>query len=187
MKPGYRKRRFLLFFVSGLILTTAILFMVERFRTPLPPDSLLQRSDITLTRFRHTATEEGKVVWTLSAERADYDRKADAAALEVVKATYMTKDNIPILAYALSGFVNIHTKDMLLEGSVKIEHPEYTAKSEKMEYIAKENLILSPKPVTVESEGLLIISDTLSYSISDGLIHFIGNVKGKLHGSMPSP
>ncbi|TWI77294.1 LPS export ABC transporter protein LptC [Desulfobotulus alkaliphilus] len=187
MKPGYRKRRFLLFFVSGLLLTTAVLFLMERFRAPLPPEALLQRSDITLTRFRHTATEEDRVIWTLSAERADYDRKADAASLEDVKASYMTKDRTPIRASALSGFVNIHTRDMLLEGEVRIEHPEYIVKSEKMEYRAKENLILSPVPVTVESEGLRILSDTLSYDMSDGLIRFKGNVKGKLHGAMPSP
>ncbi|MCW7752827.1 LPS export ABC transporter periplasmic protein LptC [Desulfobotulus sp. H1] len=187
MKPGRRKRIFLILFAAGLITTTLLLFLVERLTLPLPPESLLQQSDVSLSNFRHTATENGKITWILTADRADYDRKGEAVGLINVLVTYITAEDIPISARARSGLLHMTSKDILLKGSVTVEHPEYTLLSEELHYKSENQQLISPVKTEVRGQGLQVKSDAASYDIPKNRIRFQGNVKGMVHDAPPSP
>lgn len=182
-----RKRILLIFFALGLLLVTFLLFLAEHFTAPPPADPSLQGSHIALSRFRHTATENDRILWTLSADRADYDRQGGMAELSGVTVTYINEDNTPITAQARTGFAETQTGNLRLAENVRLLHLQYHLETEELRYTSPEKTLVSPVKTRVTGPRFLVESDAASYDLPSGCLRLTGNVKGVLHAPQSSP
>ncbi|MDY0163887.1 LPS export ABC transporter periplasmic protein LptC [Desulfobotulus sp.] len=187
MTPFRRKRIFFMLFALGLILVTLLLFLVEYLTAPPAAPTSLQRTDISLSRFRHTATEKERILWTLSADRADYDRQAGMVEMTGVMVTYISEDHTPLTARSHKGLADVNAKDVRLTEKVEVTHPLYLLESEALLYASDTQVLASPVKTRVTGTQFQMEADAASYELPSGVLRLTGQVKGVLHAPMSSP
>lgn len=181
-----RKRLFLLLFALCLVLVAAVFVLVDRLGTPVEGDrtSSTPRSELTISNFRHTATEKGRVLWTLEADRAEYRRNARIVDLSTVKIDYIQEDGTKVTATSARGVANMTNHDLELTGAVTVASPDYTVKSDHLQYNAENKTFLSPGKTFISGEGFHVEADSAEYEMVSGLLFLTGNAKGELHESL---
>lgn len=176
-----RKRLFLLLFALGLILIAFLLVVLDRGGAVSDGDGVIKDADLTISNFQHTATEKGKILWALKADRADYRKSDKLVGLLVVNIEYFQDDGTKVIATSRKGFANTGTHDLKLMGDVEIVSPEYRVKSEELNYVAESKTFISPGKTFITGEGFDVEADSARYETTSGLLFLSGNVKGALH------
>lgn len=184
MKMNRRKRLFLLFFSLGLVLTVLLLVLMDRSKNPASSEEdFMSGADLTISNFQHTATEKGKILWTLEADKAAYRKKDKLVGLFSVKLDYFQEDGSKITATSKKGLANTGTHDLKLMESVEVISPAYRVNSEELSYIAESKTFISPGKTFISGEGFFVEADSARYETASGLLFLSGNVKGELHES----
>ncbi|MDL2286920.1 LPS export ABC transporter periplasmic protein LptC [Desulfococcaceae bacterium OttesenSCG-928-F15] len=185
MKMNRRKRLFLLFFSLGLVLTVLLLVLMDRSKTPVSSgeEDFVRGADLTISNFQHTATEKGKILWTLEADTAAYRKQDKLVGLFSVKIDYFQEDGSKITATSKKGLANTGTHDLKLMESVEVISPDYRVNSEELSYVAEIKTFISPGKTFISGEGFFVEADSARYETASGLLFLSGKVKGELHES----
>lgn len=184
MKINRRKRLVLLFFSIGLILVVCFLVLMDRAKAPSKDEEVVVKgSDLSISDFQHTATEKGKVLWALKADRADYHKKDKIVGLISVNIDYFRDDGSKVTATSKKGLANTGTNDLELMESVEAISPDYRVKSNTLRYVAESKAFVSPGKTFIWGEGFRVEADSARYEMVSGLLFLSGNVKGEIRES----
>ncbi|WP_460594684.1 LPS export ABC transporter periplasmic protein LptC [Geomonas sp. Red276] len=112
--------------------------------------------DISLQKVHYTETKEGKKRWDLTADRAEYNKKADTTSLTGVRFAVAGNERTgELLVTAQRADYNNSTRDLTLTGEVhgtSSKGLEFFAPS--VSYVAARSLIKSEDRVRLVDQGL---------------------------------
>lgn len=186
MKPGARKQYVLLLIFAGLILSVIAVFLANDAVSPDSAETGSSAADLTISRFRHTATENGRTSWTLEADSAQYFRQKDAVRLVDVNTVFFTETGQRVQATATHGEADIATRDMRLSGNTIVTYPGYRLETEVLTFSQSQQRLNAPEKTTVTSEFMIVQSDGAAYDLTTRELFLTGNIQGEIHG-LPDP
>lgn len=177
-----RRIKYILFFCI-LCLAVSILVVFSRHRLgpgnssqPEPPEST--EAVLSIQRFRHTATQDGRKQWTLEADSAQLHADPSEARLINIHARFFLENGLTLTLTADRGVLQLDTNNMSASGHIVIRTPEYTIESENLHYDHQLHMIQSVSPVNVTGPSFLLKSGQMAYSIQTGEITCTDHVEG---------
>lgn len=175
---------FILFFAAVL----AAIFLGDRYgaeETELPERPEKSEATLSISRFAHTATREGKKEWTLVADTAEMfegSREVELSRLEVV---IFTKDGEEIKMYADHGWTNLASKNIRAWDNVVVCHPEYTLRTQRLNYQHDSRIIETDTPLEVIGNAMVFTADAARYEIDDEKTTLTGNIESWFDATLP--
>jgi len=165
-------------FLISLILAVFIRhkILLKNTKAPLPPDTT--DATLSINKFNHIATKNGEKQWFLEADSASFFAEKNMARLSDISVTFYFKDDENILLRADEGVLNTKTNDMTISGNIVATMPEYTLKTENLNYHHHSHIIYINSPVEISGSSVTLKGDTMSYEMQTGILICNGNVKG---------
>lgn len=177
-----RRIKYILFFCV-LCLAVSILVVFSRHRLdpestsqPEPPEST--EAVLSIQRFRHTATQNGRKQWILEADSAQLHADPSEARLINICAHFFLENGHTVTLNADRGVLQLDTNDMNVSGHIVIQTPEYTIESENLHYDHKLHMIQSVSPVNITGPSFLLKAGQIAYNIQTGEITCTNHVEG---------
>jgi LPS export ABC transporter protein LptC len=142
------------------------------------PESALQIKD-----FRRAKIENGRKLWELFGDEANYFKEQKEAVIKKPRffyydrkgeATETTGDRARLF------FNEKELEKMQLEGGIQVTFQGYVLKSEEATYFAETGRILLPKRATVAGNGLEVEGSRMEVELEVKKVRLIQNVKTKI-------
>ncbi len=184
IKQSHTPRKVNVFLYSVIILLISLILAVfirhkmisKNTTTLLPPENT--EATLSIKKFHHTATKNGNKQWFLEADSAQFFAEKNMARLTDISVTFYLEDDQNIFLRADKGQLNTKTNDMTISGNVVVTMPQYTLKTESLNYHHHSHIININSPVKITSSSITLTADTMSYKMKSGVLKCIGNVKG---------
>jgi len=176
------------FFLAAVALAaaSALLFGLVRHggdADPLPaPDFLPPGRDLSLTDIRQTAVKDGKVQWTLSADKAWLAEAKNRARLQAVKGVLYpgSGEGKPLDLSAGAAVINTKTNDVSLRGGVKLLYGSYVLETESATYKDRQKRVRGDQRFLLSGGGLVVAGDAFVYDLDAGRVVVTGNVEAAI-------
>lgn len=143
--------------------------------------SMTREGDISISRIRHTATRDGKTEWVLEAESAHVVNARNHAVLKEVTVTFFLKDTSKVRLSAHTGILNYKTNDIEVNGDVVVQRGIHRLRTEKLSYGHRQRMFVAKVPVTISSESINLVADSMSFDLNKNRTFFEGNVRTTFH------
>jgi len=150
--------------------------ILKNTKTPPPPDNT--EATLSIKKFHHTATKNGAKQWFLEADSASFFADKNMARLTDISVTFYLKNDQNVYLRANAGQLNTKTNDMTISENVVVTMPQYTLKTESLNYQHHSHIININSPVKITSSSITLTADTMSYKMKSGILKCIGNVEG---------
>jgi LPS export ABC transporter protein LptC len=176
-----------LFLVIGLF--AALSFYLARHRLPggAPPTPEAPghtEAELSISRFHHTASREGKTQWSLEADSAEYFADNSRVRLRNVSVTFFPASGQPKTRLSSeAGILQLDTHNMEVSGNVVVENSRYRLETEILHYHEDSNIISADKPVRITSAAAELKADEMRFNLKSGRLVCLGHVKGTLAGA----
>jgi LPS export ABC transporter protein LptC len=122
---------------------------------PSPP-TIAPEKQGEMQEIRLTEIQEGEKKWVLTATDADYLKDKDRIYLKKVWVEVFGKNNDNVTITGDSGFINIKSRDLTLEGNVQAHTTDYEFSSDWVHYDPKTHLLVAPGPIKVQGARLYL-------------------------------
>ena len=142
------------------------------------PESALQIKD-----FRRAKIENGKKIWELYGDEANYFKDQKQATIKKPRFYYYNKQGDVAETTGDSARLFFNEKElekMQLEGGIQVTYQGYVLKSEEATYFADAGRIVLPKRATVVSNGLEVEESKMKIELEVKKVRLLQNVKTKL-------
>jgi len=184
IKQPHTPRKVNVFLYSVIILLISLIFAVfirhkmilKNVKPPLPPDNT--EATLSIKKFNHTATKNGDKQWFLEADSAQFFTEKNMARLTDISVTFYLKDDQNIFLRANKGQLNTKTNDMTISGNINANMPQYTLKTENLNYHHHSHIIHINTPVEITGSSIKLTADSMSYEIKTSILKCNGNVEG---------
>ncbi len=138
-------------------------------------------AELSINRFHHTATREGKTQWTLNAASAEFFSDSNRVRLTDLSVVFLphspqSKTNLT----ADSGVLDVNTHDMSISGNIIVKNRQYQLKTESLHYSHESHIISTNKPVDIAGPAVQLRADTMTVDLTDGHMECKGHVKGTI-------
>lgn len=142
------------------------------------PESALQIKD-----FRRAKIEDGRKVWELFGDEANYFKEQKEAVIKKPRFYYYTKKGE--VAETTGDTARIFFNDrelekMQLRGAVQVTYQGYRLKSEEATYLANGERIVLPTRVTVAGNGVQLEGSRMEIELEVKKVRLVQNVKTKI-------
>jgi LPS export ABC transporter protein LptC len=152
-------------------------------RNPLKALDYLPDSALHIRDFRRTKFEEGRKVWELFGDEADYFKDQKEAVIKGPRFYYFdekgntaeTRGEVARLFFA-----ERELEKMELRGGIEVKYQGYTLKSDEAVYLPAAAQIVLPTRTTVVSNGLEVEGSRMEVELEDKKVRMLRNVKTKL-------
>ncbi len=171
--------------IVALSVALAAAVMVRQFRS-IPPESarpLSPEIDMSLAKLDFSEMRGNDKLWDLTADRADYDKKAGAAILTGVKAQIYDSKAGGMVVTSQTGWY--HEQQHLIKMQKKVHivtKKGMTFDTEQLEYRTAPGLILAEQPVKVRDGRLTLTARGMEMSLNDEKVRFRGPVEAVIEG-----
>lgn len=176
-----RQTKGALLIIGILILSVVLgLFAARRQKDlPAPADMTEEEKNatITLEGIHHTDIREGKKDWLLEARSAVYQMEEKRASLSTLRATFYTRDGVPVSLSAASGTWKMDSNDLEVHGNVVLKNEQYEMQTEALTYMHAKRMFLTRSPVTIHGATFDQKANGMTYLLDSGLINFEGDVE----------
>ena len=142
--------------VASLMVIATIVFRMQREVAPkLSVRKLPLQVDISLQKFHYTETKQGVKRWELTAERADYNKKADISYLSGVSFVVLGNGGVgDLVVTAKRAEYHNGTRDIALIGDVVGKSDKgYGFSAPRVEYVAARSLLKTSERVRLTDIG----------------------------------
>jgi len=152
-------------------------------RNPLKALGSLPESALQLKDFRRAKIEEGRKVWELFGEEANYFKEQKEAVIKKPRFYYYNKKGE---AAETTGdrahlfFGERQLEKMQLEGGIQVTYEGYVLKSEKAIYLAAEERIVLPTRATLSGNGVELEGSRMEVELEIKKVRMVQNVKTKI-------
>ena len=152
-------------------------------KNPLKALDYLPESSLHLKDFRRSKIENGRKVWEILGDEANYYKEQKQAVIKNPRFYYYDKkgQTAETTGEVAKVFFNGKELEQLqLQGSIQVNYQGYTLKSEEAIYLPDKQRIVLPKRATVVSDGLEFEGASMEVELEDKKVRLLRNVKTKL-------
>ena len=142
------------------------------------PESALQIKD-----FHRSKIEDGRKVWELFGEEANYYKDRKEAVIKKPRFLYYDKKGEIAETKGDQALVYLNDKElerMELKGGIEVKFQGYVLKSEEANYTPAKDQIVLPNRTTVVGEGISLEGARMEVELEEKKIRMIREVKTKI-------
>lgn len=143
----------------------------------------LPESALRIKDFRRAKVENGRTVWELLGEEANYDKDQRQAVVQKPRFIYYDKKGEIAEASAEIAHVYLNDKEvekMQLDGGIELSYQGYVLKSQEAIYLPAKEQIVMPQRTTLTGEGLELQGSSMEVDLADSKVRLLRDVKTKL-------
>lgn len=157
---------------------------VEEFKkNPLKALDTIPESALQMKDFRRAKIENGRKLWELFGDEANYFKEQKEAVIKKPRFYYYNKKGETAETTgnrARLFFDDKELQKMQLEGEIQVTFQGYVLKSEEATYFADTGRIVLPKRATVTGNGLELEGATMEVDLEVKKVRLVRNVKTKI-------
>jgi LPS export ABC transporter protein LptC len=183
-KPGNMRQKHVKLLLIGIILILSAIiggvFLNFRYTTT-PVEEPIRPAEtgaaFSISRFEHTAMREGEKDWTLNADTARLFSEVQRVELDDMKAVFLLENGGEVTIHADDGEMNMISKNIRAWGNVIVSHPEYTLKTESLNYRYDSRIMIIDTPLEITGNAILFTADSARYEMETETLTFEGNIE----------
>ena len=142
------------------------------------PESALHMKD-----FHRAKVENGRKVWELFGDEANYYKEQKEAVIKKPKFYYYDRKGETIVTTGEQARIYLNEKEldhMELIGGIEVSFQGYKLESEQAQYLPAKDQIVLPNRTSVIGEGLALEGSRMEVEMESKKIRLINNVKTKI-------
>lgn len=150
---------------------------------PLKALDALPESALQLKDFRRAKIEEGRKIWELFGEEANYFKEQKEAVIKKPRFLYYNKKGEVAETTGETARLFFGEKElerMQLDGSIQVNYEGYVLKSEKAIYLAAEEQIVLPTRATLTGNGVELEGSRMEVELQVKKVRMVRDVKTKI-------
>ena len=143
----------------------------------------LPESSLHMKDFHRAKVENGRKIWELFGEEANYYKEQKEAVIKKPRFYYYDKEGESIETIGDQARIFLNEKELErleLSGGVRVTFQGYVLKSEHANYLATKDQIELPTRTTVTGEGMELEGSRMEVEMEAKKIRLITNVKTKM-------
>ena len=141
-------------------------------------DALPEGANVSIGKFRQTASRDGKNEWELNARAAHYMDKDKQAVLEKISMTFFLDNDRQVLMTADQGTFKTDTQNVQVSGRVELTSDNVTLTTERLQYRHDRKLLWTDTPVAINGETFQLQAEQMQLDMKAQKTVFEGNVQG---------
>ena len=141
-------------------------------------DALPDGANVSIGKFRQTASRDGKNEWELNAKAAHYMDKDKQAVLEEISMTFFLDNDQQVLLTADHGTFKTDTQNVKVTGRVELTSDDVTLTTETLQYRHDSRLLWTDTPVAIDGETFQLQAKQMQLDLKAQKTVFEGNVRG---------
>jgi LPS export ABC transporter protein LptC len=152
-------------------------------KNPLKALNYLPESALHLKDFRRAKIENGRKVWEVMGEEADYYKDQKEAVIKRPRFIYYDRNGAAVETAGEVARMFLGDKDLeklQIEGGIKVQYEDYVLKSEEAIYLPAQQRILLPKRTTVVGGGFEVEGSSMEVELESRIIRLLQRVKSKI-------
>jgi LPS export ABC transporter protein LptC len=152
---------------------------------PVAPATIAPEKQGEMEKVRLTEIQDGVKKWVLTADNADYLKDKDRIYIKQVWVEVfgpnqdVATDDIIITGD--SGFINVKSRDLILEGNVHAKSAEYEFTSDLVHYNPQTRVLSAPGPVKVQGSRLYVEGKGMTVDLKNHKLDLAQHTVTKLH------
>ncbi len=171
--------------VTAMIIGIVVAISVKGSKQVSPPpvlQQLPQNIDVALHNARFTNIRDGRAVWELVADRAQYDKNGDVAYLSGIRMKFAkTRSSGAVTVTAARGEYQSKTRNVKLRGAVHmVSENGSTFTSESVDYLASRSLFRTADAVAFRHQRLALSARGMEMDVTDQKVRFLGAIDATL-------
>ena len=144
-------------------------------------EALPEGANVSIGKFRQTASRDGKNEWELNAKAAHYMDKEKQAVLEQISMTFFLEPDRQVLLTADHGTFKTETQNVLVSGQVELTSDNVTLTTDRLHYRHDHKLLWTDTPVTINGESFQLQAERMQLDMDAQKTVFEGNVQGNFN------
>jgi LPS export ABC transporter protein LptC len=152
-------------------------------KNPLKALEYLPDSALKIKDFHRAKIEEGRKVWELYGDEANYFKEQKEAVIKKPRFYYYNKKGEIAETTGDTAHLFFNEREMekmQLEGGIQVTYQGYLLKSEKATYLAAEEKIVLPTRTTVAGSGVELEGSRMEIELESKKVRLLQNVKTKI-------
>jgi LPS export ABC transporter protein LptC len=142
----------------------------------------LPESALRIKDFHRSKIENGRKVWELFGEEANYSKEQREAVIKKPKFYFYDKQGEKAETEGEEARLFLTEKElekMEIQGGIRLSYKGFVLESEQAHYFPSKEQILFPQKVTLVGDGLALEGSTMEVALEDQKIRLEQNVKTK--------
>jgi LPS export ABC transporter protein LptC len=152
-------------------------------KNPLKALDYLPESSLQMKDFHRAKIEEGRKVWEIFGEEAQYSKEHKEAVITKPRFYYYDKKGEAVETLGDEARIYLNEKELeklVLRGGVQVTFQGYVLKSEEASYLPAKDQIVIPNRTKVTGEGLELEGASMEVELETQKIRLVNNVKTKI-------
>jgi len=176
----------------AILVVTATIGIVaaiyQKGSSPVPPEQASQNLplniDVALRKARFSESRDGRIVWSLVAEQAVYDKNGETANLNGIRMEFASQGPAgKIVVDALKGTYSAKNKKVTLRGKVHVETQSGAVfDTETLDYSASLSRFSTTDKVTFRQSRMSLEAHGMTLDVDKQVAHFLKSVDATVAG-----
>lgn len=152
-------------------------------KNPLKALEYIPESALQIKDFQRAKIEDGRKVWELFGDEANYFKEQKEAVIKKPRFYYYNKKGETAETTGTTARIFFNDKElekMQIEGEVQVTYQGYVLKSEEATYFADTGRVVLPKRTTVAGNGLEAEGSRMEVELEVKKVRLLQNVKTKI-------
>jgi LPS export ABC transporter protein LptC len=188
-----RKRRRLILLIAILLSLGGVAYKVgesiwimklrEIKENPLKALDSLPESALHMRDFHRSKIEDGRKVWELFGEEANYYKEEKQAVIKKPRFYYYDKKGEIAQTTGETARIFINEKElerMQLAGGIEVSYQGYTLRSEEAIYLPAKQQIVLPSRAVVIGQGIELEGSSMEVQLEEKTMRLLRNVKSRI-------
>lgn len=164
-----------------LVVTATIGIVAVIFRkgsSPAPPEQVSRQLplniDVALRNARFSESRDGRLVWSMVAERAEYDKTGEVATLDRIRMEFVRQaPSGSITVQAAKGSYSTKTRNISLRGKVHVTTESGAVfDTESLDYQASRSRFSTEEPVSFRQQRMALTARGMTLDVDDQVARF---------------
>jgi LPS export ABC transporter protein LptC len=152
-------------------------------KNPLKALDYLPESALHVKDFRRAKVENGRKIWEVTGEEADYFKDQKQAVIKKPRFFYYDKEGVAAETSGEVATMFLGDKDLeklQVEGGIQVTYQDYVLKSDEAFFLPDEQLIVLPKRTTLVGGGFELEGSRMEIELESRKVRLLRNVKTKI-------
>ena len=152
-------------------------------KNPLKVLDYLPESSLQMKDFHRAKIENGRKVWEIFGEEAQYFKEQKEAVIKKPRFYYYDKKGEAVETFGDEARIYMNEKELdklVLRGGIQVTFQGYVLKSEEASYLPAKDQIILPNRTKVTGEGLELEGASMEAELEGKKIRLVNNVKTKI-------
>ena len=152
-------------------------------KNPIKALDYLPESALHVKDFRRAKVENGRKVWEVMGEEADYYKDQKEAVIKKPRFLYYDRDGEVAETSGEVARMFLSEKELeklQIEGGIQVNYQNYVLKSAEAIYLPGQQRIVLPKRTTLVGGGFELEGSSMEVELDSKIIRLLNNVKTKI-------